>query len=42
MGQKYFNKPKKEYILPELMIIPVKMSAVLMTSNEHTHEEELF
>jgi len=33
---------KKEYDAPEIALIPIQMSTVLLMSNENTHEEDLF
>lgn len=33
---------KREFISPEVKILPINMSKVLMMSNEQTHEEDLF
>ena len=33
---------KKDYDAPEIALIPLQMSTVLMMSNENTYEEDLF
>ena len=36
------TQSKKDFISPEMKIIPLQISTVLMMSNENTHEEDLF
>lgn len=42
MNQEALETSKKKFISPEVMILPINMSKLLMMSNENTHEEELF
>ena len=36
------TQPKKDFIFPEMQIIQLQISTVLMMSNENTYEEDLF